>query len=358
MFSLISYLQPLLAFELWHNKGSEYLIALGVFIFFVVLFKIFFTIVINRLKKISQRTQTDLDDFSVSLIENIKPPFYLFISLYIAANFLVLSEIIRKILLALFLIVITLQIISVLQKIIDFLVAKKILKEGENNRDKETAVKLAVQIIKFSLWIIGIIMILSNFGIEVTSLIAGLGIGGIAVALALQNILSDIFASFSIFVDKPFKSGDFIASGNDMGTVDRIGIKSTRLKTLEGQELIISNRELTESRIINYQGIEKRRVIFSLGITYETPLAQLKKIPQLLTTVIKSTNDTQFGRVHFKTYGDSSLNFEVLYYILTSNFNKYMDIRQEINFKILDIFQQENIDFAYPTQTVYTPTKK
>ncbi len=358
MSSLLIYFQKFLSFELWHNKGNQYLLSLGIFILFVIIFKIFFVIIINRLKKISQHTSTDVDDFSVSLVENIKPPFYLFISLYIAANFLTLSEIVRKILLALFLIVITTQTIFVLQKIIDFLVTKKILKKEENNRDKETAIKLLVQILKLSLWVVGIIVILSNFGIEVTSLIAGLGIGGIAVALALQNILSDIFASFSIFVDKPFKSGDFIASGTDMGTVDRIGVKSTRLKTLEGQELVISNRELTESRIINYQGIEKRRVNFSLGVTYETPIAQLKKIPQLLATAIKSIDKTQLGRVHFKTYGDFSLNFEVVFYALTSDYNEYMDIRQEVNFKILEVFQKENIDFAYPTQTIYTSIKK
>ena len=354
MSSLISYLQPLLTFKLWHNSGSEYLIAISVFVFFAILFKFFFLIVINRLKKISQHTQTEVDDFSVGLIENIKPPFYFFISLYIAANFLTLSDIIQKILLALFLIVITVQTISVLQKTIDFLVTKKILPKEENNRDKETAVKLIVQIIKLSLWVIGILMILSNFGIEVTSLVAGLGIGGIAVALALQNILGDVFASFSIFVDKPFKSGDFIASGTDMGTVNKIGIKSTRLSTLQGQELIISNRELTESRIINYQGMKKRRVSFSLGVTYETPLKQIKKVPQLLADSIKEVAKTQFSRAHFKDYGDSSLNFEILYYALSSDYNEYMDIRQEVNFKILATFQQENIDFAYPTQTIYT----
>lgn len=356
--SISNYMHLILNFKIWHNQGVDYLTALAIFIFFNILFKVFSKIVVSRLKKISQRTKTDLDDFIIHIVENIKPPFYLFISLYIAANFLILSEIVRKILLGLFLIVIVIQTILALQKIIDFAVDKKIFKPGEDNKDKKTAVKWAVQTIKITLWVLGSLIVLSNFGIEVTSLVAGLGIGGIAVALALQNILGDVFASFSIFVDKPFKSGDFIIVGADKGEVAKIGIKSTRLKTLEGQELIISNKELTESRINNYGKMEKRRTSFSLGIVYQTPITKVKKVPQFVEDIVKSVPKTQFIRAHFKSYGDFSLNFEFVYYVLDSDYTKYMDIQQEINLKILDLFQKENIEFAYPTQLIYTVPNK
>jgi len=356
--SISNYTHLILDFKIWHNQGVDYLTALVIFISFNILFKVFSKIIVSRLKKISRRTKTDLDDFIIHIVENIKPPFYLFISLYIAANFLTLSEIVRKILLGLFLIVIVIQTILALQKIIDFAVNKKILKPEEDNKDKETAVKWAVQTIKIILWVVGSLMVLSNFGVEVTSLIAGLGIGGIAIALALQNILGDIFASFSIFVDKPFKSGDFIIVGSDKGEVNKIGIKSTRLKTPEGQELIISNKELTESRINNYGKMEKRRASFALGIVYQTSIVKIKKVPQLVEDIIKSIPEAQFDRAHFKSYGDFSLNFEFVYYILDADYTKYMDIQQEINLKILDLFQKENIEFAYPTQLIYTVPNK
>ena len=350
----LNYFHSLSAFKLWNNSGTNYLTALIIFILLIISSKIFSEVILNRLEKLSHRTKTDLDDFLVHIVENVKPPFYFLISFYIAANFLILSAIVRKVLLAIVLVVLVIQTILIFQKIIDFVVKKKILKPGEDNRDKEMAIKLATQILKVTIWTLGLIMILANFGIEVTSLIAGLGIGGVAIALALQNILGDIFACFSIFMDKPFKPGDFIIVGPDMGTVNKIGIKSTRIETLEGQELVISNKELTESRINNYGAMKKRRVVFSLGVVYETPVSQVRRIPQIIEKIIKSAPETQFFRAHFKNYGDFSLNFEIVYYVLNSDHTKYMDIQQEINLKILETFQKENIVFAYPTQMIYT----
>ena len=182
---------------------------------------------------------------------------------------------------------------------------------------------------------------------------AGLGIGGIAIAFALQNILSDIFASFSIYFDKPFKVDDFIIIGDDKGVVKKIGIKSTRIQTLQGEELVISNKELTESRVHNYKKMERRRIVFVFGVTYETPTEKVKKIPSIIKDIIEKTELADIDRVHFKEFADFSLNFEVVYYLKTSDYAEYMDTQQEINLAMKEHFEKEQIEFAYPTQTVF-----
>jgi len=194
---------------------------------------------------------------------------------------------------------------------------------------------------------------LSNFGYNISTLIAGLGIGGVAIALALQNILTDIFASFSIYFDKPFQTGDFIIVGNDLGVVKKIGIKTTRLQTLQGEELVISNKELTETRIHNYKKMQKRRIVFNFGLTYDTSSAKLKKVLQILKGIIDKIEIAELDRVHFNKFGDFSLNFEVVYYLASSDYNEYMDTQQAINLAIKEKFEKDGIKFAYPTQTVF-----
>jgi len=208
-------------------------------------------------------------------------------------------------------------------------------------------------IIKIILWIIGLLLILSNLGINITSLVAGLGIGGIAIALALQNILSDLFSSFAIYFDKPFKVGDFIIIGKDMGTVEQIGIKTTRLRALQGEQIVISNQELTSARIQNFKKLSERRVAFELGVVYGTPDDKMKKIPELIEKIIKETKDTRFDRSHFKSFGDFALIFETVYYITSGEYLDYMNAQQEIGLKIKEKFSTEEIEFAYPTQTLF-----
>src|SRR5665648_311435 len=198
-----------------------------------------------------------------------------------------------------------------------------------------------------------IIIILDNLGIKISALVAGLGIGGIAIALAAQSVLGDLFSYFIIFFDRPFEIGDFIIIGDFLGTVEDIGIKTTRLRSLGGEELIFSNQDLTNSRVRNYKRMNRRRIVFKFGVIYQTTLTQLKKIPQIVKEIITQIPETTFDRAHFASYADFSLNFEVVYYINNSDYNKYMDIQQEINFQLKEAFEKEGIDFAYPTQTVF-----
>ena len=194
---------------------------------------------------------------------------------------------------------------------------------------------------------------MDSLGVKISALIAGLGIGGIAIALAAQTILGDLFSCFIIFFDRPFVTGDFIIIGEFKGTVDKIGLKTTRLISLGGEQLIFSNTDLTNSRIRNYKRMDRRRIVFEFGVIYQTTLTQLKKIPQIVEEIITQIPETTFDRAHFASYGDFSLNFEVVYYVNDRDYNKYMNIQQEINFQIKETFEKEGIEFAYPTQTLF-----
>jgi len=208
--------------------------------------------------------------------------------------------------------------------------------------------------VKFVLWAVGILLILSNLGINVNSLVAGLGIGGLAISLALQSVLGDLFSSVSIAVDKPFEEGDFIVVGEHKGTVKKIGLKTTRVEALQGEEIVLSNTELTTARVQNFKKMHRRRVLFHIGVTYDTPIEKLKKVEDIIEEACGEHKEkVEFDRVHFQEFGDSNLIFEVVYYMQVSDYNVYMDTQESINFKILEEFEKEGIEMAYPTQTLY-----
>lgn len=237
------------------------------------------------------------------------------------------------------------------QKFIDY-GAKKIIKKRENGEGGEI-IKLLSVFAKILLWVVAILLILSNLGYNITSLIAGLGIGGIAAALAMQSILGDLFSSFAIYFDKPFKAGDLIAAGGYTGTVKKIGVRSTRIQTLQGEELVMPNSELTKINVQNFGEMRRRRIIFTVGVAYGTPAEKLEKIPEMIKNIIAAQNEAEVDRIHFKTFGDSSLIYEIVYYVESGDYNKYMDIQQAVNLAIVKKFKTENIMIAYPTRTVY-----
>jgi small-conductance mechanosensitive channel len=175
-------------------------------------------------------------------------------------------------------------------------------------------------------------------------------IGGVAVALAVQHLLGDAISSFAIFLDKPFEVGDFIIVGDLMGTVEYVGFKTTRVRSLSGEQLIFGNSDLTGSRIRNFKRMAERRVLFKLGVAYETPLDQLKKIPRMIEAIIRDNKLTRFDRAHFQGYGDFALIFEVVYFVLSADYNVHMDVQEAVNFRIKEEFERSGIAFAYPTQ--------
>jgi small-conductance mechanosensitive channel len=205
---------------------------------------------------------------------------------------------------------------------------------------------------KIVLWVILSLIILDNLDVEINSLVTSLGIGGIAVALAIQNILGDLFSSLSIALDKPFSIGDFIVVGEFEGNVEDIGLKSTRVKSLSGEEVVFSNTDLLNSRIRNFKKLQERRITFSLGVVYGTAAEKLEKIPKMIEEIITPFPEVKFERVHFRRLGDYSLDFGVVYYVLVPDYAIYLDIQQQINLTIYQQFENEGIEFAYPTQTV------
>jgi len=223
----------------------------------------------------------------------------------------------------------------------------------EKDEAKKNALGGIITAFKVIVWGFAFIVLLDNFGIKVSGLLAGLGIGGVAVALAAQAVLGDLFSYFAIFFDRPFEIGDYIIVGDYMGTVEYIGVKTTRIRSLSGEQLILSNTDLTGSRIRNYKRMKRRRINFQLRVTYQTGLELLREIPGIIKEIIGSKEDALFDRAHFASYGDFSLIFEVVYYILSPDYTKYMDIQQEINLQINEEFTKRGIEFAYPTQTLF-----
>jgi small-conductance mechanosensitive channel len=204
------------------------------------------------------------------------------------------------------------------------------------------------------LWTLILLLVLDNLGVDVTTLIAGLGIGGIAVALAVQNILGDLFASLSIVIDKPFVIGDFIIVDNYMGTVEHVGLKTTRIRSLDGEQIIFSNGDLLKTRMRNYKRMYERRVVFPFRVAYETPPEQLELIPDIVRKLIEGHKNTRFERSHFYRFGESSLDFETVFWVLTPDYNVYMDIQQALNLQLMRELLKLGIAFALPTQALQT----
>lgn len=236
---------------------------------------------------------------------------------------------------------------------IHFWIGRYRKKKLETDAAGVTTFSAVAFIARVGLWAVVLMIALANFGVDVTALVAGLGVSGIAVALAVQNILGDLFASFSIVLDKPFVIGDFIIVDDHLGTVEHVGLKTTRLRSLSGELLVFSNADLLKSRIRNFKQMQERRVVFAIGVVYQTPVEKLEAIPGIIREAVERQAPVRFDRSHFKDYGAYALNFETVYWIQDPDYNRYMDIQQAINLEIFRRFAEEDIDFAYPSQTLF-----
>ncbi len=337
---------------LWGNTIQSYLVFFAIFLGGIVLTLIIQKIIMRRLKVLAKRTENQLDDFFVKLITRNMFPLLYFGSLYLASRYLKLSQGMDKLLTIIGVVLLTIFLIRFLTRILGYWMEKGIMQK-EKDPEKLRTVKSLRPIINIFVWIIGSIFLLSNLGFDISAVVAGLGISGIAIALAAQAVLGDLFSYFSILLDRPFELGDFIIVGDYMGVVEHVGIKTTRIRSLGGEQLIFSNTDLTGSRVRNYKRMQERRIVFRLGVTYDTPLAKLEPINTIIRSAVESQELTRFDRSHFASYGDSALEFEIVYYVLTGDYNLYMDIQQAINLAIARDFQAQGIEFAFPTQTLY-----
>lgn len=231
----------------------------------------------------------------------------------------------------------------------------KLRREEQLEEDASTvaAMDIVSFLMRVSIWAIVFLLVLDNLGVNITALVAGLGVGGIAVALAAQNIISDLFASLSIVLDRPFVLGDFLAIDNFYGNVEKVGLKTTRIRSLSGEQLVFSNNDLLNSRIRNYGQMMERRIVFKIGVVYDTPHEKLAQIPEIVTDIMDKQESARFDRAHFQSFGAYSLDFEIVYYVESSDYKLYMDIQQAVNLELFRRFSEAGIEFAYPTQTLY-----
>jgi small-conductance mechanosensitive channel len=317
-------------------------------------------VVLFRAKALAKKTVGTFDDVVVDSIESIKAWVYTIVALFAALQFFTLPETVDLLVKGIFSFVIVWQAITIASCFVDYFVKRFLEKntddDGVTDPGSATASNMVTLIAKIISWALGTIFVLSNLGIEVTSLVAGLGVGGIAVAFALQGVLGDLFASFSLYFDKPFRIGDFIVIGADTGTVEKIGIKSTRIRTLQGEQLVVSNTELTTARVQNFKKMSERRIVSHFGITYETPQEKVRQVPDIVTGIFVAIQGARLDRVHFTTFADSALIFEFVYFVDTSSYAEYLDKQQTFNFELMRILAEKGIEFAYPTQTIYTKT--
>jgi small-conductance mechanosensitive channel len=281
-------------------------------------------------------------------------PFALFlVAFYIASKRLVIPSAIEKTISVVTVIVVTVQTVRIVNEMVTYAIKRARSLKGATNTTVGNMSDNMSALARAGVWTAGILFMLDNLGFNVSTFVAGLGIGGAALALASQAILGDTFSSFAIALDRPFTVGDFIVVDTLCGTVEHIGLKTTRVRSLSGELLIFSNSDLTKSRICNFQQMSRRRCLMSLGVIYQTSPEIVRKIPEMLKQAVDSQPLTQFDRAHFKSFGQSSLNFEVVFFVLSPEYNKFMDIQQAINFNLLETFKAVGIEFAYPTQTVF-----
>ncbi|OQP61217.1 mechanosensitive ion channel protein MscS [Niastella vici] len=333
------------------NTVLNWIIAIGIVVVSWMVLRIGRLVFLKRFKQFSTRTRTTLDDFIVQITEGALLPALYLGGLYAGVSYLTVSAKADQLLHVAVMVVITFIIIKTITSALNYLINQALGSTAEDLERKKQA-RGIILIVNVVLWVLALVFLINNLGYNITSVVTGLGIGGVAIALASQNILGDLFNYFVIFFDKPFEVGDFIIVDDKMGAIEYIGVKSTRIRTLSGEQLICSNTNLVNARIHNYKRMEKRRVVFTFGIPYNTPPEKVARIPGMIKEIIQKQETTTFDRAHFSAFGQFSLTFEVVYYILSADYTLYMDRQQAIYLAILNLFKREGIYFAYPTQTL------
>lgn len=345
-------MEEILNYSFLGNSTFNYLSALGIFIVGMIAVYVFKIYVLGRLKLWADTTATNVDNYLLGVIDKFLVPAIYVGVLYLALHTLNLSADFKSGLKTATIILMTILAVKTMTSSVSLGLASY-LNKSVDAASSAKQLKGIKGLINFIIWMIALVFLLDNLGVKISAVVAGLGIGGIAVALAAQAVLGDLFSYFVIFFDKPFETGDFIVIGDKMGVVEHIGIKTTRIRAIGGEQLVFSNTDLTNSRVHNFKKMEQRRVVFKLGVTYQTPSEKLKIIPQIVKDTIEAQEGATFDRGHFASYGEFSLNFEFVYYVIGADYNKYMDIQQAINLSVFEAFERAQVEFAYPTQTLF-----
>ncbi len=337
------------------NSLHSWILALSLTVLMFFGMKVIRRLLRKRLPKLQGLGRVDWEKVGDYFLRSTRSSFLFILSLWFGARFLNLSPDIQGLIQKLLVIAFLFQAAVWTNFLINFLLEDYAVHQMGGDADKAGTLKAASGLLKMVVWVALGLFALDNMGVNVTTLIAGLGIGGVAIGLASQKILSDLFSSITIILDKPFVQGDSITVGPDAGTIERIGLKTTRIRSASGEEISFPNSDLLQSRIRNFRRMYERRVPLNFGVTYSTKLEDLKAIPKIVEDVIRHYEMARFERAHFVRYGDSSLDFEVIYWIRKPDALLHMDIQQAVNLEIFRRFSEKGIEFAYPTRTILTP---
>ena len=310
-------------------------------------------IVLRQVTKLSGRTTNEWDDVVAAVLAKTRRIFLFAVAIFIGSRYLTLGANVHTVIRYFVVIITVLQLGFWGRAIVLSLIGRHVERQMETDPGAATTMSALAVVIQLVMWTLLFLMAMQNVGIEVAPLIAGLGVGGIAVALAVQNILGDLFASLSIVLDKPFVIGDFVVVGDMSGTIEHVGLKTTRVRSLSGEQIVFSNSDLLSTRIRNFKRMWERRVVFRVGVTYQTPRDVVEQIPVMLRETVEAREKARFDRAHFAAFGPSSLDFEVVYFVTDPNYGVYMDAQQAINLEIMDRFLEAGVEFAYPTQTIF-----
>lgn len=338
---------------LFDNSLRDWLWALGLALTINVTLGLVKWLILSKLATLTKKTETDLDDSVIYIAKATRQWLILGVTLFIGTRYLELPARVETVF------TVTATLAAFFQLGLWLNAGARFWLDRYQRRalvnDAASATSLAAMgfVMRVILWSVVLLVMLDNLGVDVTALVAGLGVGGIAVALAVQNILGDLFASLSIVIDKPFVIGDFIVVDDMSGTIEHVGLKTTRVRSLSGEQIVIANSDLLKTRIRNYKRMYERRIVFHFGVLYQTTPDQLEQIPELVKQTITATENTRFDRAHFFKFGDSSLDFEVVYWMTSPDYGVYMNAQQSINLGLLRGFKAAKIDFAYPTRTLF-----
>lgn len=343
----------ILDLEMYGGTLSQWLAALGVTAVLMLAVRLVKPMLLRRMAAASARTHTALDDAVVHALQSTRVLLISLVALEVGSHALSLPANAQKIVDGAATIALFLQAGLWLASLLQFWLQRSETRARATDPGTATSLAALGFIGRIVLWALVLLLILDNLGINVTTLIAGLGIGGIAVALAAQNILGDLFASMSIVIDKPFVLGDFIIVDDYMGSVEHIGLKTTRIRSLGGEQIIFSNSDLLNTRVRNYKRMLERRIVFKFGLTYDTPPAKVEQVPGIVRRLIEGQERARYDRAHFLGFGESSLDFEAVFWMKTPDYNAYMDVQQALNLALMRELADLGVQFAFPTRTVY-----
>ena len=344
---------PFLQLSLLNNPLSQWLLALvfaGAVIFAL---RLLASIVIRHLEGLAELTRTELDDLAIELLKKTKGLFIILLAVWLGSTFLALSSTNAAWLRRGLGVGLLVQGALWATGFVNYSLRHYSRRQEQEDPGMATALGALGFVAKAVVWAIFVLLILQNLGVEITAILAGVSVGGIAVALAVQNILGDLLGSLSIILDKPFVIGDYIVVGEFSGTVEHVGLKSTHIRSVSGEQLVFSNSDLLSSRIRNHKRMHERRAVFTLGVTYDTPHEKLEAIPGMVKEIVENQDQTRFHRCHFKTFGASSLDFETVFHMTVPDHDVFMDVQQAINLGLFRLFEKEGIEFAFPTQTLH-----